>query len=229
MTDEAKAAVAIIGGTGDQGLGLAYRFAGAGRAVRIGSRKEERARAAAEEVRAKIERADVAGFENAEAVRAVAPAGIVILSVPFEHTAPTLKGLAGALRPGQLLVSMGVPLASAIGDVAARTIGVSQGSCAELCEALAPEGVSVVSAFQNVSAHRLLALGQSVECDVVVSGAKGPRERVMALCGEIPGLRAIDGGPLYNARYVEQLTALLIGMNIRYKSTDGFGIRFTYL
>jgi hypothetical protein len=222
-------AVAILGGTGDQGLGLAYRFAAAGRAVRIGSRKEERALAAAEEVRGKVERADVAGFENAEAVRAVAPDGIVILSVPFEHTASTLKGLRESLQPGQVLVSMGVPLATAIGDVAARTIGVSQGSCAELCEALVPDGVAVVSAFQNVSAHRLLALGQSVECDVIVSGAKGPRERVSRLCADVPGLRAVDGGPLYNARYVEQLTALLIGLNVRYKNADGFGIRLTYL
>jgi hypothetical protein len=222
-------AVAILGGTGDQGLGLALRFAAAARPVRIGSRKEERARAAAEEVRGKLASADILGFENAAAVRAVLPDGIVILSVPFEHTASTLKGLRDALAPGQVLVSMGVPLATAIGDVAGRTIGVSQGSCAELCAGLVPEGVEVVSAFQNVSAHRLLALGRSVECDVVVSGAKGPRERVMALCADVPGLRAVDGGPLYTARYVEQLTALLIGMNIRYKNADGFGVRFTYL
>jgi NADPH-dependent F420 reductase len=223
-----RAAVAILGGTGDQGLGLAYRFAAAGRPVRIGSRVEERALAAAEDVRTRVAGADVAGFENPEATGAVA-GGIVILSVPFEHSVSTLASIRDALTPGTVLVSMGVLLATAIGDVAARVIGISQGSCAELCAALVPDGVDVVSGFQNVSAHRLMELGKPVECDVVISGAPGPRGRVMELCDDIPGCRAINGGPLYNARYVEQLTALLIGLNVRYKSAEGLGIRITYL
>jgi 8-hydroxy-5-deazaflavin:NADPH oxidoreductase len=223
-----KDTVAIIGGTGDQGLGLAYRFCAAGRPVRIGSRKLDRAQAAADEVRKAVPAADVTGSLNEDATRAAA-GGIVILSVPFEHTIDTLKALAPELAPGAVVVSMGVPLATAIGDVAARTIGVSQGSCAELCQAFAPEGVDVASAFQNISAHRLIELAQPVECDVIVSGAPGPRKRVMALCDDIPGTRAIDGGPLYNARYVEQLTALLIGINIRYKLKDGAGLRITYV
>jgi NADPH-dependent F420 reductase len=220
--------VAILGGTGDQGLGLAYRFAAAGRPVRIGSRVEERALAAAEDVRAKVADADVAGFENPEATRALA-GGVVILSVPFEHSVSTLRSIRDVLAPGTVLVSMGVPLATAIGDAAARVVGIAQGSCAELCASLAPDGVDVVSAFQNVSAHRLMDLGKPVECDVIVSGASAPRERVMRLCDDIPGCRAINGGPLYNARYVEQLTALLIGLNVRYKNAEGFGLRITYL
>jgi NADPH-dependent F420 reductase len=223
-----KETVAVLGGTGDQGLGLAYRFAAAGRPVRIGSRKEERARNAAAEVLERVPGADVTGFENVEATRAAA-GGIVILSVPFEHTVSTLKGVRDALEPGSVVVSMAVPLATAIGDVAARVIGISQGSCAELCRDLAPEGVEVISAFQNVSAHRLLALEEPVECDVVVSGAKAARERVMALCDDIPGSRAINGGPLYNARYVEQWTAFLIGVNQRYKVPEGTGFRLTYV
>jgi NADPH-dependent F420 reductase len=223
-----KESVAILGGTGEQGLGLAYRFAKAGRPVRIGSRKEERALEAAKDVLARLPGADVSGHENAAAVRAVR-GGIVILSVPFEHTAGTLKAVKAELAPGTVVVSMGVPLAAAIGDVASRVIGVSQGSCAELCESLAPEGVPVVSAFQNVAAHRLLDLDHSVECDVIVSGEKEPRARVMALCDDIPGTRAIDGGPLYNARYVEQLTALMIGINIRLKKPEGVGLRLTYV
>jgi NADPH-dependent F420 reductase len=222
----AKDVVAILGGTGEQGLGLAYRFAAAGRPVRIGSRKEDRALTAAEDVRTRVPGADVAGFENPEATSAAA-GGIVILSVPFEHTVGTLKSIKDSLAPDTVLVSMGVPLATAVGDVAARMIGVSQGSCAELCEALAPEGVSVVSAFQNVAAHRLLAIEEPVECDVIISGGKAARERVMPLCDDIPGTRAINGGPLYNARYVEQMTALMIGMNIRYKLPEGVGIRIT--
>ena len=219
-------AIAILGGTGDQGLGLALRFAAAGRPVVIGSRKEERALAAADEVRERVPDADVVGFDNAEATRR---AEIVILSVPFEHTASTVKGLKDVLQPGQILVSMGVPLAAAIGDGPMRTVGVWQGSCAELVESLVPEGVHTVSAFQNVPAHRLQHLEGPVECDVIVSGAKAPRERVSELCALVPGMRAINGGPLYNARYVEGWTALLIGLNIRYKVPEGMGFRLTGL
>jgi NADPH-dependent F420 reductase len=222
-TDES---IAILGGTGDQGLGLALRFAKAGRRVVIGSRKPERAEDAAKQVLASVPGADVVGLGNPEAT---AQAEIVILSVPFEHSASTVKGIKDQLTPGKILVSMAVPLAAAIGDGAVRTLGIWQGSCAELLASLVPEGVEVVSAFQNVSAHRLQHLDDPVECDVIVSGAKLPRERVMALCPLIPGLRAVNGGPLANARIVEEITALLIGLNIRYKTPEGLGIRLTGL
>jgi len=219
-------AIAILGGTGDQGLGLALRFAKAGRPVVIGSRKLDRAVAAAQEVRAAVPGAEVEGLENDAATQ---KAPIVILSVPFEHTASTVKGIKESLAGGQVVVSMGVPLATAIGDGAVRMLGIWQGSCAELVETLVPAGVAVVSAFQNVSAHRLRELDHPVECDVVVSGAVEPRKRVMALCELVPGLRAVDGGPLGNARIVESVTALLIGLNIRYKVAEGIGVRFTGL
>lgn len=218
--------IAILGGTGDQGLGLALRFAKAGRKVVIGSRKEDRALAAAREVAAQVPGADVAGFENAAAT---VKARIVILSVPFEHTAGTVKTIRECLVEGQVLVSMAVPLATAIGDGAVRTVGIWQGSAAEMVQSLVPKGVQVVSAFQNVSAHRLQHLEDEVECDVIVSGAKAPREDVMALCGLVPGLRAVNGGPLSNARIVEEITALLIGLNIRHKVPEGLGIRLTGL
>lgn len=218
--------IAILGGTGDQGLGLALRFAKAGQEVVIGSRKSERALEAAEAVAKQVEGARVEGRENAAAS---AGAGIVILSVPFEHTAGTLESIREALTPGQIVVSMGVPLATAVGDGPLRMVGVWQGSCAELVASLVPEGVHTVSAFQNVSAHRLQTLAEPVECDVVVSGPKAPRTRIMELCALVPGLRAVDGGPLSNARIVESVTALLIGLNIRYKVPEGIGIRFTGL
>jgi NADPH-dependent F420 reductase len=219
--------IAILGGTGDQGLGLALRFARAGRTVVIGSRKAERAVEAAEQVMKQVPQAtSVVGKENADAV---VGAAIVILSVPFEHMAGTLKAVRERLAPGQIVVSMGVPLATAIGDGAVRTLGVWQGSCAEMVASLVPKGVHVVSAFQNVSAHRLQALGEPVECDVIVSGAKEPRTTVMELCGLVEGLRAVDGGPLANARIVESITALLIGLNIRYEVSEGIGIRLTGL
>lgn len=219
-------AIAILGGTGDQGLGLALRFTKAGRPVVIGSRKAERAEQAAAEVREKVPDADVAGFENAEATKR---APIVILSVPFEHTAATVKGLKEVLEPGQIVVCMAVPLAVAVGDGPMRTVGVWQGSAAEMVESLVPEGVRVVSAFQNVPAHRLMTLDEPVECDVVVSGKPADREPVMALCALVPGLRALNGGPLGNARIVESMTALMIGLNVRYKVPEGCGVRFTGL
>ncbi len=219
-------AIAILGGTGDQGLGLALRFTAAGRVVVIGSRKLDRAVAAAEKVQSTVPGAVVSGCENNEAVTR---APVVILSVPFEHTSATVKAIRDFLQPEQIVVSMAVPLATAIGDGAARTLGIWQGSCAELVAELVPKGVSVVSAFQNVSAHRLQALDAAVECDVVVSGSKQPRQRVMALCDLVPGLRAVDGGPLSNARIVESITALLIGLNARYKIPEGLGIRLTGL
>ncbi|MCR9097893.1 MAG: NADPH-dependent F420 reductase [bacterium] len=218
--------IAILGGTGDQGLGLALRFCQAGRKVIIGSRKADRAVEAAENVRSQVEGADVEGYGNEEAT---AKAGIVILSVPFEHTAGTVKGIKESLSEGQIVVSMAVPLATAIGDGAVRTVGIWQGSAAEMVQSLVPKGVEVVSAFQNVSAHRLQALGEPVECDVVVSGAKAPRQKIMDLCPLVDGLRALDGGPLSNARVVEDITALIIGLNIRHKAPDGLGIRFTGL
>ena len=205
---------------------MALRFAKAGRAVVIGSRKIERAEEAAANVLSTVPGARVTGVGNPEACQ---KAGIVIISVPFEHTASTVKGIKDSLREGQIVISMAVPLAAAIGDGAMRTLGIWQGSCAEMVKSLVPKGVEVVSAFQNVSAHRLCDLSDPVECDVVVSGAKEPRHRVMELCGLVPGLRGLDGGPLSNAKIVEEMTALLIGMNIRYKVPAGLGVRFTGL
>lgn len=223
---DSNESIAILGGTGDQGLGLALRFCQSGRRVLIGSRKVERALEAAENVRKQVADANVEGFGNEEATAA---ADIVILSVPFEHTAGTVKTIKGSLREGQIVVSMAVPLATAIGDGAVRTVGIWQGSAAEMVQSLVPKGVEVVSAFQNVSAHRLQHLGTPVECDVVVSGPKAARQKIMALCPLVEGLRALDGGPLSNARVVEDMTALIIGLNIRHKAPDGLGIRFTGL
>jgi NADPH-dependent F420 reductase len=225
-TERREDAIAILGGTGDQGLGLALRFAKAGRRVVIGSRVPERAASAADEVKAAVGSAQVIGLGNADATR---QAPIVILSVPFEHVAATVRAIKGSLTAGQIVVSMCVPLATAIGDAAVRTVGVWQGSCAELVASLVPEDVHTVSAFQNVPAHRLRALSQPVECDVVVSGAAEPRRTVMGLCALVPGLRAVDGGALSNARIVEAITALLVGLNVRLKTPEGIGIRFTGL
>jgi hypothetical protein len=218
--------IAILGGTGDQGLGLALRFAKAGRPVVIGSRQLDRAETAEKAVAAAVPGANVSGCENAQACQR---ARVVILSVPFEHTAATLRSIRESLVADQIVVSIGVPLATSVGGTPDQMIGVWRGSCAEWVASLLPAGVQVVSAFQNVPAQRLRALDQPVECDVVVSGAKQAREHVMALCDLVPGVRAVDGGPLGNARIVESLSALLIGMSRRYRVSSGVGVRFTGL
>ncbi len=208
------------------GRGLALRFAAAGRRVVLGSRRSERAEEAAREVIRRLPDAEIVGTSNGEAIT---QASIVVVTLPFEHTCALLRELKDRFSAAQIVVSTGVPLASAVGDAPVRTLGVWQGSCAELVASCLPAGVSVVSAFQNVSAERLQLIDVPVDCDVVVSGPREARRCVMALCQQIPGLRGIDGGSLENARVVEALTVLLIGMNRRYKVERGIGVRFTSL
>ncbi len=216
--------VAIIGGTGPEGRGLAARWARAGLKVVIGSRDENRARIAAQEVSDQLGgKAQVSGAENAAAV---AQCETVVLAVPFEGQAEILKKLKSAFRPNALLITATVPLATAVGDRGSRVIGVWQGSAAEQAAELAPEGVRVAAAFQNISASLLMRDGP-LDCDVIVcSDDKQAKEAASELARKIPGVRAIDGGRLENARIVEQITALLVGINIRYKSHAG-GIRLT--
>jgi NADPH-dependent F420 reductase len=223
MSPDEFGTIAILGGTGDQGLGLALRLAAAGCQLVIGSRDKARAETAASEVAKAVPDARVEGRGNPEAA---AGSQIVVLSVPFENTVSTIASVRDRLEAGQVVVSMVVPLATAIGDRPTRTVRVQQGSAAELVASLVPEGVEVVGALQNVSAHRLQDLDQDMDCDVVVCGALEPRTRIAELCELIPGLRGVNGGVLSNARIVEDLTALIIGLNIRYKVPGGIGVRF---
>lgn len=216
--------VAIIGGTGPEGRGLAMRWARAGMKVIIGSRDEARARAAAQELTEAV--GGGASISGAENTAAVAQCDTVVLAVPFEGQIATLKLLKSSFRPNSVLVTTTVPLATSIGDRGSRVIGVWQGSAAEQAAELTPDGVQVAAAFQNISAA-LLAGSEPIECDVIVcSDHKYAKEVASDLARKIPGVRAIDGGKLENSRIVEQLTALLVGINIRYKSHAG-GIRVT--
>ena len=216
--------VAILGGTGPEGRGLALRWARAGVRVVIGSRDENRARIAAQEIADEAGgTAQVTGVEN---TAAVAQCDIVVLAVPFEGQAATMKGLKASFRPNSVLIVTTVPLASGIGDRGSRVIGVWQGSAAEQAAEFAPENVQVAAAFQNVSAA-LLMRAEPLDCDVIVcSDDKRAKEAASELARKIPGVRAVDGGKLENARIVEQITALLVGINIRYKSHGG-GIKVT--
>lgn len=216
--------VAIIGGTGPEGRGLAARWARAGVKVIIGSRDEARARMAAQELSDQIgAHAQITGADNAAAV---AQCSTVVLAVPFEAQIATLRALKNAFRSDAVLITTTVPLAAAIGDRASRVIGVWQGSAAEQAAELVPAGVKIAAAFQNVSAALLMRDGP-IECDVIVcSDDDHARAIASELARKIPGARAIHGGRLENARIVEQITALLVGINIRYK-VHGGGIRIT--
>lgn len=220
-------AVAIIGGTGDQGFGLALRWAKAGCRVVIGSRDRARAEEAAARVKAAVgATAQVEGHENALAAT-LAP--MVVLSVPFAAQVKTLTGLRGALKPGQVLVDLTVALEAAVGGSPSRMLGVWTGSAAEQAAANVPAGVEVVAAFHNVSAHVLLHIETPVDCDAIVcADSPETRKSLRPWVEAIPGCRYVDGGKLENARIVESITALLIGINRRYKIHSS-GIRVTGL
>jgi NADPH-dependent F420 reductase len=224
--------ITIIGGTGDQGKGLALRWARAGFEVIIGSRDQGRAKAAAGEMRAQLAAAETGAvgpdeikLEGAANADAAAAAPIVVLTAPFAAQIPLLKEIGGKIQPGSLLIDVTVPLEPAVGGKPTRVLGVWAGSAAEQCRELTPAGVQVVSAFQNVSADVLADLANDVDCDIIVCGDdKDARHRVRPLVESIPGCRYVDGGPLANSRTVEAVTALLIGFNIRYKTHTGLRI-----
>lgn len=220
--EAAKRPIAVLGGTGPLGMGLALRWVRAGEVVIIGSRDAGRAEQAAASIREKAgANSDVRGMENKAACSV---ADILMLTVPFEGQAALLKELKPVIRAGSVLIDATVPLASAVGGRASRPLGVWQGSAAQQAAELAPKGVSVAAAFHNVSAE-LLNGDDPLDCDVMVcSDDAAASELALRLAAKIPGLRAIDGGKLENARIVEQITALLIGMNIRHKGHAGIRI-----
>jgi 8-hydroxy-5-deazaflavin:NADPH oxidoreductase len=215
-------AIAVIGGTGPAGTGLALRWARAGETVIIGSRDVARAQQTAEAIRERVgANAQVSGVENSAACAA---SDLLVFTVPFEGQAALLKQLKPAIRPGTVLIDATVPLAASVGGRASRTIGVWQGSAAQQTAELVPKDVSVAAAFQNVSAEQLND-DEDIDCDVIVcSDDPNATQVAMELAARIAGVRAIDGGKLENARIVEQITALLIGLNIRHKGHGGIRI-----
>ena len=214
--------IAVLGGTGPEGFGLALRWAQAGETVIIGSRDAQRAQDAAEKIKQHVgPSAKISGSEN---IAACSAADLLVLTIPFEGHAALLKQLKPAIRPGSIVIDATVPLAASVGGRATRTLGVWQGSAAQQTAELAPKDVSVVAAFQNLGAELLNADG-SVDCDVIVcSDDPNAGQVVRSLATKILGVRAIDGGKLENARILEQITALLIGLNIRHKGHSGIRI-----
>ena len=218
--------IGILGGTGPEGSGLAMRWAAAGEHVVIGSRDAQRAAEKAKLLRARL--GGSAKVEGTDNVSAVAQCDVVVLTVPFSGQAPLLKQLKPLWKPGQILIDTTVPLAAAVGGGPSRTLGVWQGSAAQQTRELVPTSVAVAAAFHNLSAE-LLAQDGPVDCDILVcSDDENAKQIASELAAKIPGARPLNGGKLENARIVESLTALLIGLNMRYKVHTA-GIRFTGL
>jgi NADPH-dependent F420 reductase len=217
--------VAILGGTGAEGSGLALRWAQAGIPIAIGSRERARAEATAARIRQQLgASADVTGYTNPEAA---SRSNLVVLTVPFAAQLPTLASVRDSLRPGTILVDVTVPLATAVGGRPTQVLRPWAGSAAEQAAAAVPEGVVVVSAFHHLSAEVLADRSRRVECDVLVCGNdRAAKQCVRALVQAIEGAGFVDAGPLANARIVEAVAALLIGINVRYK-THSAGIRIT--
>jgi len=217
--------VSIVGGTGALGFGLALRLGAAGTPVVLGSRDAGRAQEAAAKACAQVPEASFAGLENAQAA---AEADVVLLCVPFRNQSENLTNLKESLREGQLLVDATVPLAAAVSGKATRMLGVPQGSAAQQAAEMAPAGVRVVSALHTVSAATLADLDHELAEDVLVCGDRRDDKREAAeLLGRIPGLRCVDCGRLEMSRVTESLTAMLISVNVRYKTHAG--IRLTGL
>ena len=209
--------IGFIGGTGEEGMGLAYRFAKAGHACVIGSRSIEKAQASVAELREKDGALDLTAATNADAAAA---GDIVIVTTPYSAQADTLPPLAAACA-GKIVVSTVVPMAFDGGK--ASLLRVPEGSAAEQEQALLP-GARVVAAFQNLSAKKLLK-GGPLDADVVVcAGDADAKRRITELAAAIEGVRGIDGGALANAQMVEGITVLLVSVNRAYKTQAGIRI-----
>jgi 8-hydroxy-5-deazaflavin:NADPH oxidoreductase len=213
--------VAIVGGTGALGTGLARRLAVAGVRVALGSRDGSRAAAAAAELD-DLALVPVTGGGNAEVA---ASARIVIVTVPFAAHAQTLADIAPVLTADHVLVDATVPLAATVGGRATRMLGVWQGSAAEQAREIVADDVPVVAALHSVAAAALADLEHDLDEDVLVCGDGGAAKReVAALIGRIDGLRPVNAGRLDAARIAESMTALMIGMNGRYRTQAGLKV-----
>jgi len=203
--------IAILGGTGHQGSGLARRLAKAGMPVIVGSRDPQRARTTVAEWTAKV---DVGDYGSAAAA-----AETIVLAVPFDTIDPILEDIAGRLADGAVVIDITVPLTFAAGRMALAD--VPEGSAAEHIRARLPPSARLACAFKTMPAHLLDRVDEPLDCDeFVCADSDDARERALALVAALPGLRGIDVGPLSRARSIEHLTALAVAINRRHKRHD---------
>lgn len=214
-----KPKVAIIGGTGDLGTGLARRWAKAGYALLIGSRTADKAASAAAELAVLATGPAPQGMANTDAARA---GDVVVLTVPFSSAPATLDEIKDALQ-GKILVDTTVPL---VPPRVARVQLPPEGCAALAAQARVGAGVRVISAFHNVAAHKLQEVERPLDCDVLVFGDKAEDREVAIRLAEALGVRGLHAGPLANSAAAEALTSVIIGINRTYK-VDGASIRIT--
>lgn len=220
MTTESLPVLAILGGTGDLGTGLARRWAQAGYRVIIGSRTEEKAEQAAGDLREVMAARGVSvAVESMENLAAAEAADIVAITVPFSHQKSTLELVAPALQ-GKILIDVTVPL---VPPRVARVQLPPEGSAGQIAQDLLGEAVDVVSAFQNVAAAHLQDEG-AVDCDVLVCGNKKEARAAVITLVEAAGLRGFHAGMIANAAAAEALTSVLITINKQYSCHAGIRI-----
>jgi NADPH-dependent F420 reductase len=217
--------VAVIGGTGDEGFGLATRWAAAGIEVVIGSRETAKAEKAAARLAELVPAGNVSGVENP---RAAADAQVVVVTVPFSGVPTIYRSIADHLADGAVVIDTTVPVQASMGGRPTHVFGVWEGSAAQLGRSLLPGHIKMCAAFHSLSAAALSDRDAVLHGDVLGCGHKEGKEAVKALTEAIPELRFVDAGPLENARIVETITALLIGINRRY-GLDRAGVHITNL
>ncbi|MBN2005000.1 MAG: NADPH-dependent F420 reductase [Anaerolineae bacterium] len=214
--------LAILGGTGNEGPGLALRWANAGHTVIIGSRQAEKAQQTADAINAKLESGHkVQAMANPEAAQACE---IAVLTVPYAAQNALLESLKPCLG-GKILINVNVALNP---PKVARVYIPAEGSATEQAQAILGPDTPVVGAFQNVGAHSLEDLAHPINCDVLICGDDKPAKAIAIQLAADIGTRGVDAGPLVNAKAVEAMTSILIGINIRYK-VPAAGIRITNL
>jgi NADPH-dependent F420 reductase len=219
MSDTVPFSIAILGGTGKEGKGLAYRWARVGNKILIGSRTSQKAIDAAEEINRMLGgQAQIKGLENLEAA---GQADIAVLSVPYTAHRATLECVRDVLQ-GKLLIDVTAPLVPPKVSIVQMP---EAGSAAQEARQILGEGVEVCAAFQNIS-HEYLLGEQIVECDVLVTGTSKEARAQTLLLVAAAGLTGWDAGPIENSVVVEGLTSVLIGINKKYGSTHA-GIKIT--
>jgi len=214
-----KTTIAVLGGTGAEGSGLALRWAHAGHRVILGSRNPEKAAARAAELNALLGREAISWKDNTAAADA---AQVAVLTVPHAAQRATVEEVRAALA-GKILIDATVPL---VPPKVNRVQLPSAGSAVAAIQALLGAEVRVVSAFQNVSAHHLKDLDHSIDCDVLVCGDDIAARGVAIGLVEDLGLRGVHAGPICNSAAAEALTSILISINMAYK-VPGAGLRIT--
>lgn len=210
--------IAVIGGTGKEGSGLALRWAYAGYHVIIGSRTADKAEAAANEINQQLDRPAARGLENGQAAQ---QAELIVLTVPYSAHQSTLESIKTELQ-GKVLVDVTVPI-----KPPPTRVNIPEGkSAAQEAQELLGDSVRVVSAFQNVSAIHLKDVNHSTHCDVLITGDDDEAKKLAIQLCEAAGMRGIDAGPLVNAVAAESLTPVLLYINKRY-GVKGAGIVIT--